>query len=459
MWQRARTVRARSALVAMAAVALALVASCCGLLVVLHASVERTALAAATARAREVASELAADGALTADLDLRPRPGDNADIQILGAGSVLAASPRIIGHAPLSTAVVAPGTARRVSSPVVPGPRGGPYVTVAVGLGGVAGADTVIVREAYAAGNDTVIDAAEAMLVAVPLLVVVVGVVTYLLTGRALRPVELIRARTAQISEADLGSRIDVPATGDEISRLAVTLNDMLDRLHAAHLAQVRFVADASHELRSPLTAARAELDLARRDPGRTDWAATTTALVQSNERMQRLVDDLLVLTRTADSGAPGRDQDVDLDEIVERVGFALHRDGVAVEVATAPVRVRGNADELSRAVQNLAENAVRHARTRVRLSVGSGVGRARIEVEDDGTGIPEAERELVFDRFVRLDEGRARSAGGSGLGLAIVRGIAESHGGQVRAAVSSLGGAALVFELPQSHAGSSTTR
>ena len=251
-----------------------------------------------------------------------------------------------------------------MSSAAVPGPGDGPYVTVALGVEGVAGVDTVIVRQSYASGNETVTDAAQAMLVTVPLLVVVVGAITYLLTGRALRPVEQIRARTAQISEADLDTRIDVPATGDEIARLAVTLNGMLDRLHAAQQAQVRFVADASHELRSPLAAARAELDVATRDPEHTDWPATASVLRSSNERMQQLVDDLLVLTRTADSSAPGRDHDVDLDDVVERVGFALRPpDDISVEVSTVPVRVRGNADELVRAVQNLADNAVRHAR------------------------------------------------------------------------------------------------
>lgn len=224
----------------------------------------------------------------------------------------------------------------------------------------------------------------------------------------------------------------------------------MLDRLHHAQQAQVRFVADASHELRSPLAAARAELDVAVRDPGHADWAATADVLRASNDQMQQLVDDLLVLTRTADSGAPGRDHDVDLDEIVERVGFGLHPpDGVDVDVATEPVRVRGNGDELARAVQNLADNAVRHAQRRVRLSVHRLDGRARIEVADDGTGIREPDRELVFDRFVRLDDGRSRTTGGSGLGLAIVRGIAESHGGTVRAGASDLGGAAFTVDLP----------
>ncbi|WP_155855984.1 cell wall metabolism sensor histidine kinase WalK [Cellulomonas sp. URHD0024] len=317
--------------------------------------------------------------------------------------------------------------------------------------------------------SDAVQDAAQAMLVGVPLLVLVVGAITYLLTGRALRPVEEMRARTAQIGAADLSTRVDVPTTADEIARLAVTLNGMLDRLHDAHQAQVRFVADASHELRSPLAAARAELDVAARDPAHADWVATTSVLRASNERMQRLVDDLLVLTRTEEH-APGRDRDVDLDEVVERIGFGLRpRRGVVVDVVTEPVRVPGDPEELSRVVQNLADNAVRHAQRRVRLTVTADPGTpgagtqgahapcARIEVADDGSGIAVTDRDLVFDRFVRLDEGRARSAGGSGLGLAIVRGIVGSHGGSVRVGESDLGGASFVVRLPQ--ASSSTAR
>ncbi|WP_421733638.1 HAMP domain-containing sensor histidine kinase [Cellulomonas sp.] len=459
MVQHLRTVRARSSLVAMAAVALALVLACLGLLVVLHASIARNALAAATTRAHDVATELTTDGAVTDGLNLEPGPGDDAYIQLVGSGTVVAASPEVAGYPPLTTGPAGTDGPEQVSSAEIPGPGEGPYVTVALGVEGVSGVDTVIVRQSYADGNETVTDAAQAMLVIVPLLVIVVGLVTYLLTGRALRPVEQIRARTAQIGEADLDTRIDVPATGDEIARLAVTLNEMLDRLHAAQQARVRFVADASHELRSPLAAARAELDVAARDPDHADWQATARVLRTSNERMQQLVDDLLVLTRTAEGGAPRSVDDVDLDDVVERVGFALRPpEGVSVEVSTEPVRVHGSLDELVRAVQNLADNAVRHAHGRVRLSVRGADGRAQVEVADDGDGIDVEDRDLVFDRFVRLDEGRARSAGGSGLGLAIVRGIVESHGGTVRVVGSDLGGAAFVVELPRTQS-SATTR
>jgi len=446
------SVRARSALAAMGAVALALVVASLGLLGVLQRSVESTAVSTAATRAHDVAAELTTDG--VDGLNLAPGPGDPAYVQIVADGAVVAASPALADDPPLTTEPGVPGAAHRVTGVELPGPDGGPFVTVVLGVPDVALADTVLVRQSYAAGRETVEDAAQAMLVAVPLLVAVVGAVTYWLTGRALRPVEQIRRRTAQIGEADLTTRIGVPDTGDEVAALAVTLNGMLDRLHDAQQAQVRFVADASHELRSPLAVVRAEIDVATRHPAGADWPATAAVVRAANDRMQRLVDDLLVLTRTAESGAPERDQDVDLDDVVEQVGFALRPSGVLVEVATEPVRVRGNPAELGRAVQNLADNAVRHADQRAWLTLRRLDGRAVIEVADDGAGVPLADREVIFDRFARLDEGRARSAGGSGLGLAIVRGIVTAHGGTVRAGASTAGGALFTIELACVEAG-----
>ena len=454
---RQLSVRARSALAAMGAVAIALVLASLALLVVLHDSVERNAAATASTRAYDVAAELTTDGQVTSGINLAPGPGDDAYIQILDAGAVVATSPAVAGEPALSSAPAQAGTARIVPPDAV-GPGEGPFVTVVLGVSGVEGADAVVVQQSYAVGYDTVTDAAEALLVAVPVLVLVVGAMTYVLTGRALRPVEQIRRKTSQISEADLGTRIDVPPTGDEVAELARTLNGMLDRLHAASQAQARFVADASHELRTPLAAVRAELDIAARQGAAADWPRAADVIGASNDRMQHLVDDLLVLTRTSEPTVGRRDGEVDLDDVVEGVGFRLRPPpGVAVRVSTTPVRVRGDRHELERVVQNLADNAVRHATGRVGLSLSLRDDTAEICVDDDGAGIPEAARDLVFDRFVRLDEGRARAEGGSGLGLAIVRGIVASHGGTVVATTSDLGGARILVRLPAPHAQSST--
>lgn len=453
---RQLSVRARSALAAMGAVTIALVLASLALLVVLHDSVERTATATATTRAHDVAAELATDGQVTTGINLAPGPGDDAYIQILDAGAVVASSPSVAGQPPLASAPAVPGTAEVVPPDAV-GPGDGPFVTVVLGISGVEGADAVVVQQSYAEGYDTVTDAAQALLVAVPALVLVVGAMTYVLTGRALRPVEQIRRRTSQISDADLDTRIDVPTTGDEVAELARTLNGMLDRLHAASQAQARFVADASHELRTPLAAVRAELDITTRQGATADWPRAAVFIGASNDRMQQLVDDLLVLTRTSEPSAERSDAEVDLDDVVERVGFRLRPPaGVTVQVTSTPARVRGDRHDLERVVQNLADNAVRHATGQVALSVSLRDDTAEISVDDDGAGIPEEDREIVFDRFVRLDEGRARAEGGSGLGLAIVRGIVASHGGSVVATTSDLGGARFVVHLPVSQGQSS---
>lgn len=417
------SVRARSAFAASGAVAVALVLASLALLVVLHDSVRASAVATATARAHDVAAELTADGAVTSGVNLAPGFGDESSVQVLDGGSVVAETDEDVGD--------------------------GPFVTVQLDVAGVSGADRVVVRQSYENGAETVTDAAQALLVAVPLLVLLVGALTFVLTGRALRPVERIRARTAQISHTDLGMRVDVPSTGDEVARLAVTLNEMLERLDDAQRAQDQFVADASHELRSPLAAVRVELDVAARRPDEVDWHSTLATLRGSNARMQTLVDDLLVLSRTADGGVVDRAHEVDLDEVVERVGFAARAPSLDVEVVSDPVRVTGSVGELERVVQNLVDNACRHASAHVRLTVRRDAGDAVVMVDDDGPGIPEADRSRVFDRFVRLDESRARAAGGSGLGLSIVAGIVASHGGSVHVTTSDLGGARVVVRVP----------
>ncbi|ROS30581.1 HAMP domain-containing sensor histidine kinase [Cellulomonas sp. PhB150] len=417
------SVRARSAIAAMGAVSIALVLASLALLVVLHDSVRASAVATATARAHDVAAELRADGAVTSGLNLSPGFGDASSVTVLDDGQVVATSES--------------------------GVTEGPVVTAVIGVPGIDGADQVVVQQSYESGAETVTDAAQALLVAVPLLVLLVGALAFVLTGRALRPVEKIRARTAQISHTDLGMRVDVPSTGDEVARLAVTLNEMLERLDDAQRVQDQFVADASHELRSPLAAVRVELEVAARRPGEVDWATTLASLRGSNARMEALVDDLLVLSRASESSAVDRGQEVDLDEIVERVGFAARTPSLSVEVRSSPVRARGSAPELERVVQNLVENACRHASSRVRLTVRSDAGEAVVEVDDDGSGIPEADRSRVFDRFVRLDEGRARAAGGAGLGLAIVAGIVGSHSGSVHVVTSDLGGTRVVVRVP----------
>jgi len=296
--------------------------------------------------------------------------------------------------------------------------------------------------------------------VAFPVLVGGAGLFAWVLAGRALRPVEAIRAEVEAITATTLDRRVPVPPSGDEVARLAQTMNAMLDRLEDASTRQQRFVADASHELRSPVTAIRTELEVAQRTAGPTDWPAVAERLLGEEARLEAVIADLLLLA-SLDEPVLGADGVVvDLAELAhEEARRQVPETGhVKVEVdAPSPVLVTGNRTQLRRAVSNLLDNAGRHARSSVLLSVRERDGRARVLVDDDGPGIPEADRERVFERFTRLDEHRSRngSAGGAGLGLSLVRGIADRHGGTARIETSPLGGVRAVLDLPARRPGS----
>jgi signal transduction histidine kinase len=277
-----------------------------------------------------------------------------------------------------------------------------------------------------------------ALLVTFPLLIALLAVVLWRVLGAVLHPVDALRAGAEEITGGTREGRLPVPESRDEIHRLAVTLNGMLHRLESARVRQRAFVADAAHELRSPLTNMRTELEVAQRLPD-TDWPALSHDLLTDVDRLSRLVDDLLLLARADDGGgravaAPFRS--VDLGALVGDV--ADRYPTVKYVRPAAPMEVTGEPDALGRVVANLLDNAVRHAKSQVSVQVTANGTHRLITVTDDGPGIPAADRERVFDRFTRLDDARARDAGGSGLGLAIVRELTRRHGGTV-----SLGDAA----------------
>jgi signal transduction histidine kinase len=283
-----------------------------------------------------------------------------------------------------------------------------------------------------------------------PIVVALVAFGTYRLVGAALQPVERIRARVSSVTSGRLDERIPVPPADDEVGRLAVTMNDMLDRLESGQTAQRRFVSDASHELRSPLSTIIAALELAHGRPGFLDQAVIDESMLPEAQRMRRLVEDLLLLARADEHTDTHVAIDVDLDDIVyaeaDRVR-AITDLLVATEISH--VRVSGDPRALSRLVRNLVDNAIRHAHSSIRLECAQVATRAQVVVADDGPGIPVAERHRIFDRFVRLDSPRARESGGAGLGLSIVAQIAEAHHGTVTIAESSSGGARFVVRLP----------
>ncbi|MGH9138370.1 MAG: ATP-binding protein, partial [Acidimicrobiales bacterium] len=275
---------------------------------------------------------------------------------------------------------------------------------------------------------------AASLAVAIPSVALLLAGVIWWLTGRTLRPVEAIRAEVAAIGGAELDRRVGEPGTGDEIDRLAATMNAMLERIERAARQQQQFVADASHELRSPLTRIRSELEVDLAHPGGADLAATHRSVLEETAGLQRLVEDLLHLARSDAGAVAPRDETVDLDDVVLDVARRLRGEGrVRVDTSRVhAVQVRGDAAQLARAVGNLAENAERHAVGRVTLSLAEDGGAAVLTVADDGPGIPAAQSERIFERFTRLDEARTGAAGGTGLGLAIARDVIAHHGGTV---------------------------
>ncbi len=287
-----------------------------------------------------------------------------------------------------------------------------------------------------------------ALLIVVPLLTVLVGLALWFAVGRALHPVDQLRRAAAQVAASGGGGGLPVPAADDELAALARTLNEMLDRLDRAASRQRTFVADAAHELRSPLTALRATVDVARSHPAGWTVAELAAEIEPEALRMQALVDDLLLLARVG--ARPARGRSVDLRALADD----LATDG------RVPVEVRGNGsafadpERVGRVLRNLVDNAVRHAASRVRVVVRQAGGSCTVTVEDDGNGVPVADRERVFERFVRLDEAREREAGGSGLGLAIARELAREQGGDVTLGDGELGGLAATVRLPAASGG-----
>ncbi|QMU96053.1 HAMP domain-containing histidine kinase [Microbacterium esteraromaticum] len=301
------------------------------------------------------------------------------------------------------------------------------------------------------AGVDEAVSASSALLaVAVPLVLGLVGLVMWVVATRALAPVERLRRQVDAIDAAGLDRRVDA-ARDDELGALAHTMNRMLDRLEQSQTTQRRFVSDASHELRSPLATIRQHAELAAAHPEASSLPALSRVVLDEGARMQELVEGLLLLARL-DEGrgavkAPTDVDDIALAEVQRLRGMGVTVDGRGI----GPGRVDGSATLLARAVRNLADNAARHAQDQVAIRVFERGDRVLLQVEDDGDGIPADQREHVFDRFVRLDEARARDAGGSGLGLAIVREIALAHGGTITASDGTSGGALMTLSLPRS--------
>lgn len=276
--------------------------------------------------------------------------------------------------------------------------------------------------------------------------------VTSFLTRRALRRVERMRAEVELITQQSLDRRVPIADADDDIDRLAHTMNDMLRRLEESTAQQNRFLADASHELRSPVTGLVAQLDVAAAYPDRADPATLIPRLQDEARRLQDLIDDLLYLSRAEiERSSPTDVVDVDALLAAERDRHELRSPGVVEITGRSGGRVNATGRDIERALGNLTDNAVRHCTTRVLLSSAMTDSEVVVTVADDGPGIPADQIDRIFDRFVRLDEARSRDAGGSGLGLAIAREVARSHGGDLTVDADTTGGATFRLTLPRS--------
>ncbi len=411
-------------------------------------SLERATVAEARSNASDVAA-LVNDGRV-------PEPVPVSGAQVV---QVLDAANRVVGGS---------ATADRLTPLINPEERhrllAGGWVTVPGSRAGLGGELVAVAMSAGPAGNPSVVVAAvptadletsrrvlrTLMLVFFPVFLALLGFTAWRVIGYTLRPVERLREGAERIGEsAGPTERLPLPVAHDELWALATTLNGMLERLSVASAKQRDFVSDAAHELRSPLASLQTQLEVAGR---LGDGGTLPTELLPDVHRLSALVEDLLVLARSGPDAAPPRREPLDLSEVLAEVE---HR----YAAARVPVRVRqggpdggvrpvvsgsrpvvsgsrpvvsGSRTEVSRAVANLVDNAVRHARTAVVVSADVHGDAARLVVQDDGNGVPPQERERVFDRFARLEEARDRDSGGSGLGLAITRELLRRNGAHV---------------------------
>jgi signal transduction histidine kinase len=291
----------------------------------------------------------------------------------------------------------------------------------------------------------------DVLVVVVPAMIALVALAAWYVTGRALKPVEAIRLQAESITGSTMHRRVPEPDTDDEVGRLARTMNAMLARLETSAQKQRQFVSDASHELRSPLASIRTNLEVALHKPDRTDWPEVAQRALAEDVRMEDTVSELLDLARLDEAEGPvllATLPEVDLDELV--LDDTVQQRRVPVDTGRVSAgRVHGRREQLQRMIRNLLDNAARHASSTVAVGLVTADDTVELTVDDDGPGIPIDDRALVFERFTRLDDGRARDAGGLGLGLSMVKAITEHHGGTVAIDDAPLGGARLRVRLP----------
>ncbi|TMR09785.1 HAMP domain-containing protein [Nonomuraea turkmeniaca] len=444
-----RSIRARLTVIATLVAALVFTATSTITLATVPSSMRGLVHTRVELAVRRVASQ-AQTGQLPATFEI---PSQVHLVQVVSrTGKVLAATPDLHGDPPLLTIEGAqqPGKIYVTESMLPPHvvKDEGQHLIMAMPVNTPQGLVTVYGAASLDEVNKALTWLYLLVFLGTPLVLLIVASTTWAVVGFALRPVERIRAEMAEITGQDLSRRVPVPDTGDEITSLAATTNDTLDRLERSAETQRRFVADASHELRSPISALRAQLEFANAYPEETDWPATGAHALAATDRLTYIIDELLMLAKL-DAGAVVQRRVVDMCQMAAEQVRRRERSRVPIVLAPChPAPVHGSPMQLDRLLTNLLDNATRHAATMIDLSVTVEEDKVIVTVTDDGEGIPPEHRERVFERFTRLESARAKDKGGSGLGLPLSREIAAAHGGSLTIAEHSPG-ARFVAVLP----------
>lgn len=445
---RRYSIRVRIALLSLVTVAIAL-----AIFSVVLVSVQRELLIdrieeSLATRARDVGSLVRSGQSLSAI----NQGGEDAFIQVISSdGSVVFASNNISAERPFTEVRAGLGQLRFIDVKGQVAHDFDSFRVAVLGIGSVDDSFTILVGRNLEPVADSTDVLVLMLSIAIPVLTLLVGIAAWFLAGRALKPVDTMRSEVDQIGGEIAGRRVDEPVADDEVGRLANTMNRMLERVDEVQQSQKRFVADASHELRTPLTAFRASLEASIDTSADDEITGMLRASLSDVDRMELLIEELIAEAAATESTSPVP-LVLDLDDIVLEEAAAV-RIGTGVSIDTGGVsgaQVSGVASQLRRAVRNLLNNAVRHAESAVTVTLEETGSGARLVIEDDGPGIPEGERERIFERFIRLDAARASEGAGSGLGLTITRRIVEAHGGRVYADPDFTTGARFIVELPK---------
>ena len=440
--------RLRITAVATITVGVALTVGAVILVGLLRSRLDTAATTAATLRARDIAALARAD-ALPEQLAL---PGEeSALVQVVDAnGHVIASTANIEGEPAITPRRPIGSELLELTPDVQPLGDSQDMRLIVLNAETTNGPVTVYAGESLQRAEDTTSAITDALAISLPVLVALVASMTWWAVGRTLRPVRTISRTMADITTSDLHRRVPETGARDEIGQLATTVNDTLARLDTSVDRQRRFVADASHELRGPLAALRADLEISIAHPQQTAWLDVAHETLGDVQRLQDLTDDLLVLAR-ADAELARPRLPVDLAALVTEATRAVRRRDIEITTSglDAPAMAGGIVDELRRMVRNLIRNAEVHAETHVDIVLSSTAGVVRLTVADDGPGIPASDRQRIFQRFVRLDTARTRDSGGSGLGLAIVHDVITNHHGTVTITDTQPHGATFTVDLP----------